>query len=77
MFHTTLTTMTQEQKAATMRTAVDMLFSGADYTPELSHAMVYSYWDETTECFEAWLTDGNPEMMKAVKYEFIASMKPQ
>lgn len=76
MFHKTINTMTQEQIQATFDAAWEMLENSEDYTPSLTHAMVYNYWNEDRKCCEAWLTDGNPNMLEAVKYELVCSFKP-
>ena len=76
MFHTTINTMTDEQIKATFDAAWYMLENELDYTPELTHTMVYNYWNEDRGCCEAWLTDGNPNMIEAVKYELVCSFKP-
>lgn len=76
MFHTTLSTMSEEQIQATFDAAWYMLENELDYTPSLTHAMVYNYWNAERKCCEAWLTDGNPNMLEAVKYELVCSFKP-
>lgn len=76
-FHKTTRTMTDEQITATFAAAWAMLEQNNDYTPELTHSMVYNYWNEGRKCCEAWLTDGNPDMHKAIKCELLCSLKPQ
>lgn len=76
MYHTTFSTMSDQQIQETFTAAWYMLENELDYTPELTHAMVYNYWNEDRGCCEAWLTDGNPNMLEAVKYELVCSFKP-
>lgn len=76
-YHTNIATMTDEQIKQTFDAAWAMLENDQDYTPQLTHTMLYNYWNAERGCCEAWITDGNPNMHEAVKHELVCSWKPQ
>lgn len=68
--------MTDAQITAVFAAAWHMLENDLDYCPGLDFCYVYNYWNEELKYSEAWLTDGNPDMNKAIKYNCLCKYSP-
>lgn len=74
-YATTVNTLTQHQVRELFDACWRMLENNEDYTHGFNHSMAYAYYNKSRDCMEAWLTDGNPDMNKAVKYELLCSYR--